>query len=816
MLRRTLLLLFAALSCLASAQNWNWPPPTTKAPVEIRYVVWDGDEAMVAIRRAVKAFEKQYPNIHVKLETVTANYQEKLLAQVAANVAPDVAMMDPGNFQKFAKRGALLPLNPFYKEIPGFDINAYYPEIVKPHSYKGTLYVLPRDIAPITIVYYNKDLFRQAGIPFPKNTVGKDGRWDPKANWTWDFHERPELKEKDFIWVMHHLTKFDQNGKVLQWGYMPAWQGLLNDRMSYSLGASFADNDEDPTKVLVNDKRIVKAQQFAADLALKNHYMPSDVEVSSVLQTNATQLFTQGRVAMFESGIWEVPGLRKDLWDDKKKQMSLDWDIAMSPAYADGTLKTPTGGSGYCILSQTKHPHEAWLLTAWMAGPPGMISMAQEGLAQPAISSLAQREPWIPGPEIKGIMAYPRNRIITHYAVKFVKFGPTSMYWNDVNNVLWQTTNRITNGTSTAEKELAVSETMGQQRLDTLRAEASHLKPFNWWIGVAVGIVLIGSLLAWIYLPERGRRRTPKEKRENRIAYAFLLPWTLGMVLFTAGPMILSLLMSFTDWDIIRPAMNRGWANYHEALYVDQRFWPSIQVTLVYTLFSVPLGLVVALALALLLNVKVKGMPVYRTLYYLPSLASAVASSLIWRAVFRSDGGLLNLILYSGPATALGIPRILAPLAGKEQYVNWLGSENTSLSALILMSMWGAGGGMIILLAGLQGVPQFYYEAATVDGASPWKRFRAITLPMISPALFFSLLTGFIGSLQTFAQALLMTSGGPGNSTYFYIYNLYTQAFMNLRMGYSSALAWILFVIILIFTVVQLRASKWVYYEGAK
>jgi multiple sugar transport system permease protein len=288
------------------------------------------------------------------------------------------------------------------------------------------------------------------------------------------------------------------------------------------------------------------------------------------------------------------------------------------------------------------------------------------------------------------------------------------------------------------------------------------------------------------------------------------------MVLFTAGPMILSLMMSFTDWDIIRPAMYRGVANYTEAFGVDQRFWPSIQVTLLYTLFSVPFGLVVALALALLLNVKVKGMPVYRTLYYLPSLASAVASSLIWKMVFRADGGLLNLVLYSGPATALGIPKMLSPLAGNEHYVNWLGSEKTALSSLILMSMWGAGGGMIILLAGLQGVPQFLYEAATVDGASPWKRFKVITLPMISPALFFSLLTGFIGSLQTFSQALLMTQGGPGNSTYFYIYNLYTQAFMNLRMGYSSALAWILFLIILVFTGVQLKLSKWVYYEGER
>ncbi|HEY0866751.1 MAG TPA: extracellular solute-binding protein, partial [Fimbriimonas sp.] len=775
---RTLLsLLFLLLASLAFAEQ----------PIQLRYVVWDGDEAMVAIRKAVRQFEERYPHIKVKLETVTANYQEKLLAQVAAKVAPDVAMMDPPNFQKFAKRGAILPLNPFFNDIPGFSIDAYYPEIVKPHSYRGQVYVLPRDIAPISVVYYNKELFQKAGIAYPRNTLTPDGKWDPKANWTWDYRVRPELKERDFIWVMQQLTRKDPNtGKVVQWGYLPAWVGLMNDMFAYSQGMTFADDDEEPTKVLIGDPKMIKAQQWVADLALKHKFMPSPTELSSVLQTNARQLFTQGKVAMFQSGIWEVPGLRKDLWDPQRQRMSFDWDIAMAPAYKDGTLVTPTGGSGYSILSQTKHPKEAWLLTAWMAGAPGMIAMAEAGLAQPALSDLAQKEPWIPGPGVKGEMAYPKNRIITHLSVPHVKFGPTAMFWSDVHNVIWQTGGRIFDGTSTAQAELTAGQLRGQKRLDTLRAEQAQLEPFNWWLGGAIGLVLIGILGAWVYLPERGRKLGPKARRENRIAYLFVLPWLLGLILFTAGPMILSFLMSFTEWDIIQSAKFRGLDNYREAGVVDIRFWKSISVTLIYTIFSVPLGLVTALALALLLNVKVKGIPLYRTLYYLPSLASAVAASLIWRAVFRAEGGLLNLMLYSEPATRLGIPNLLKPLAGNQDFVNWLGDEQTALSALIIMSAWGAGGGMIILLAALQGVPQFFYEAATVDGASPWQRFKAITLPMISPAIFFSLLTGFIGSFQSFSQAFLMTGGGPNDSTMFYILNLYNQAFLNLRMGYAS------------------------------
>lgn len=784
--------------------------------VRLRFVVWDGDEAMVAIRRAVRQFEERYPHISVKLETVTANYQEKLLAQVAANVAPDVAMMDPANFQKFAKRGAFLPLNQFFDDIPGFDINAYYPEIVKPHSYRGTLYVLPRDIAPIAVIYYNKDHFREAGIPFPTNTVKPDGTWDPKSNWTWDFQIRPELREKDFLWVARQLTKIDpQTGRNIRWGYMPAWQGILAVMFGGALGARFLDDYEEPSRVTIDDPRWVKAFRWASELSLKERIMPTSTELSSVLQTNARQLFTQGRVSMFQSGIWEVPGLRRDLWDARQGKMSFDWDIAMAPAYKDGTLIFPTGGSGYAILSQTKHPKEAWLLTAWMAGEPGMIAMAEEGLAQPAIRDLALREPWIPGPNTQGLLQFPQNRIITHYAVPFVLFDPTSMYWGDVSGVMWQNHGRIWDGTGTVERELAISQRNAQQRLETLIRE-EKLPKFNWWIGAVVGLGLIGTLAAWIYWPERGRKRTLKERRENRVAYLFAMPWILGLLLFTAGPMVLSLLMSFTDWDIIRSAQFRGFGNYVEAFTVEQRFWPSVVVTTIYTVVSVPLGLVVALSLALLLNVKVKGIAFYRTIFYLPSLASAVAAAIIWRAVFRAEGGLLNGILYSPVGHALGIPKLLEPVATANGMVNWLGSEQTALASLIIMSLWGAGGGMVILLASLQSVPQFYYEAATVDGAGAWKRFRAITVPLISPAIFFSLLTGFIGSFQAFSSAFLVTQGGPNNATMFYILNLYNQAFLNLRMGYGSALAWILFVVILFVTLIQLKASKWVYYEGAK
>ncbi|MFN3729043.1 MAG: extracellular solute-binding protein [Fimbriimonadaceae bacterium] len=783
-----------ALACLA-AVGLAQPKET----VHLRFVVWDGDEGLPVIRRAVRSFEEAHPHIKVKLEGVQRNYQEKLLAQVAANSAPDVAMMDMSNFQRFATRDALLPLNQFFDRVPGFNIEEYYKPLVDAHSYEGTVYVLPRDIAPIGIIYYNKPAFDEAGIPYPDGT------------WTWDFEPRPELREKCFTWVMDQLTKKDARGKTTRWGFSAGWIGWFIDTCVFSLGGRYADDPDHPTKVLYDTEPVRQGYRFVADACLKHGWVPSPMQLSSEIQSTARQLFTQGKVAMFQSGIWDVPAINKELIPGQPGYF--EWDIALAPGFKDGTRGAPTGGSGYCIFKQTKHPEEAWLLTEWMAGRPGMEEMAKVGYAQPGIEAVALSEPWNVGPNTPPEMSTPRNRIATHYAVPYVVFNPRWGHWTEVSNLATSAMDSVWSGATDVDSALTLGNRRAQARLDVLREE-EKLPPMNWWIGGAFGLALAAALVFWVYMPERGQRRTSKQKHENRVAYLFISPWIIGMVAFTLGPMILSLLMSFTDWDIIRPALWRGVKNYTEASTVDPRFWQSLIVTSIYTVVAVPLGLITSLALALLLNVKVKGMPLYRTMYYLPSLASGVATALIWRKVFQPDG-LLNAMLY-GPSGEGLLPGLGAVLnwVSPGQPINWLGNDKTALAALILMSVWGAGGAMVILLAGLQGIPQFYYEAATVDGAGPWTRFKSITVPLLSPALLFCLITGFIGSFQVFTQAFIMTQGGPDGATLFYMLHLYNNAFLSLRMGYASALAWVLFFVILIFTLIQLRLSKFVYYEA--
>lgn len=778
------------------------PDAQTRERVRIRFRVWDGDEAQTALRQAVREFEAAYPWIEVRVEAaVYGQYFEKLLAQFAANTAPDVVMLDPANFQRFARRNALLPLNPFYDQVPGFDINAYYEPIVEAHSFRGELFVLPRDIAPTGLIYYNKRLFDEAGIPYPDGT------------WTWDFEPRPELREQCFTWVMQQLTQVNDRGRVTQYGFAPGWPGVFIEPIMYSLGAQPWDDPEDVTQIRFDQPEVIRAFEWYQDLAFNKRWMPSAAELSSILQSNATLLFIQGRTAMFQSGIWEVPTIRRSLRPGQPD--FFEWDIALFPAYKDGTRRTGTGGSGYGIMSTTDHPFEAWLLTAWMAGEPGMTAMAAAGIAQPAIAALAQQAPWIPGPDAPIEQQYPPSRIVTHLAVPYVEFGPRNELWPEVRGFVGAEEAFIFNNTQTPEQALGRGNQRAQARLDTLLA-TRDLPLFNWPVALTIGLLLVVALFLWVYWPERKIKLTQRQRAESRVAYWFVSPFLIGLVLFTLGPMVLSVLMSFADWDVIMPARFRGLENYQEAFSDDPRFFNALNVTFVYTLVAVPVGIIISLLLALLLNVKVKGMPLFRTLYYLPSLASLVAASLIWRRIFQPEGGLLNTIIYGpeGDWNWLGVASFLSRFAPPGEQINWLGSEQTALSALIIMSLWGAGAGMVILLAGLQGIPEIYYEAAHLDGAKPMQKLWKITVPMLSPALLFVMITGFIGSFQVFTQALVMTEGGPGDATRFYMLHLYQQAFQSLRMGYASALAWLLFLIILVFTLIQLRLSKWVYYEG--
>jgi multiple sugar transport system permease protein len=293
----------------------------------------------------------------------------------------------------------------------------------------------------------------------------------------------------------------------------------------------------------------------------------------------------------------------------------------------------------------------------------------------------------------------------------------------------------------------------------------------------------------------RARRRL----RENVEGWLFTAPWLVGFVLFTAGPMLASAGIALTEWDLIRSPRWVGGANYARLIGDDPAVLHALRVTSAYAVISVPAQIVFGLALALLLNAQIRGQSLYRTIYYLPAVLSGVAVALLWRWIFAADFGLLN--------AALGLVGVDGP--------GWLTDQRWALPALITMSLWHVGAGMVIYLAGLQGIPTDLYEAAQVDGAGWWPRLLHITIPVMTPVLFFQLVIGIIRALQVFTEAYVMTKGGPGDATLFFMLYLYRNAFEYFRMGYASALAWILFVYILLLTALVFRSSRaWVHYEG--
>jgi len=285
--------------------------------------------------------------------------------------------------------------------------------------------------------------------------------------------------------------------------------------------------------------------------------------------------------------------------------------------------------------------------------------------------------------------------------------------------------------------------------------------------------------------------------RRNVTGYIFIAPFILGFLLWFLIPALASIWMTFQDWNMIVPPKFIALDNFKK-IASDKLFWQALKVTTVYTVISVPLSMVLAFLLALLMNTKVRGIAAFRTIYYMPSIVPAVANAVLWAWILNSDFGLLNALLH-----AIGLPKVL-----------WLQEPEWALPALILMSLWGLGGSMVIYLAGLQGIPDAFYEAAEIDGAGAWAKLRHVTLPLMSPVIFFNLVMGIIGTFQIFTAGYLITDGGPQNATLFYVLYLWRNAFEYLDMGYAAALAWVLFFIIIGLTALVFRGiGSRVYYE---
>jgi multiple sugar transport system permease protein len=359
---------------------------------------------------------------------------------------------------------------------------------------------------------------------------------------------------------------------------------------------------------------------------------------------------------------------------------------------------------------------------------------------------------------------------------------------------------------------LASAQTTVQRRLDEILEPLPAETKVNWnpWF-LTYGLA-IAALLGSIPILYRLRRRDQSyHAREVGAAMLFASPWIIGFTIFIGGPIFFSILISFTHYDVLSQAHWVGWDNFGVILH-DKLFYKSLGNT-AFMMLRIPLTMAASLMIAMLLNYAIHGISFYRTACYMPAIVPVVASSLLWMWIFNPSEGIINQVLlwflHTPPLEWFqkGLGYHLSPPL-------WLQDQNWSKPSLIVMSLWSAGAGIIVWLAGLQSIPGQLYEAAAIDGAGAWRRFWNVTVPMLSPYILFNFIVGVIATMQIFNEAFVMTQGGPADSTLFYSYYLFRQAFQYFRMGYASALAWLLFVVVLVLTLLQLWISKkWVYYE---
>lgn len=294
------------------------------------------------------------------------------------------------------------------------------------------------------------------------------------------------------------------------------------------------------------------------------------------------------------------------------------------------------------------------------------------------------------------------------------------------------------------------------------------------------------------------QKPTKMEKQDRKWFFIFIAPWLLGFLILTLIPIIASIFFSFTDWDLFNKANFIGLDNYKKLFFDDPIFKKVLMNTIKYALMSVPITMILSLGMAYLLNFKIKGMRIFRTIFYLPSLVPVVASSLVFMRLLAPDG-LINKFL-----AIFGV-----------QGPSWLLDKNWVLVSFVFIAIWGVGANMVLLLAGMQGIPEELYEAAMLDGANRFKTFRHVTIPQLTPIILFNLIMGVIGALQSFSQVYIMTAGGPDNASNMIVPYLFENGFRYFRMGYASAIAWVLFVIVIILSLVVFKSSSlWVFYEG--
>lgn len=768
----TILLIFWSFADV-TARWWRDLRPG-RGKVTLTILQWGTPDEVAIMQDLVNRFEKDHPNIHV--ERLHANdYDSKLKTMFSGGMAPDLFYLSYENVPEMAGLGLLKNLDPYIQSQKasgqGKWLDDFYPILLDAfrydgtHTGKGPLYGLPKDFTTM-VMYVNTDLFARAGVKVPY-----DG-------WTWDQYQSD----------MKRITALNPpGGGRIYGGVLNTWPAVLRNIVWTYGGEFFGDNFKD-----------VELGQPNAQAALKMIYRTRFVDKSVF---NATGLGRDGGQEFYTGNIGCIGPLGRWMTPRYRGITNFHWDVVPMPHEKQKASAIAT--VAWCVSAQTRHPKESLELLKFLCGPEGQAMAAKLGLAIPSLKSVAHSDAFLsPGQN-------PRHTPIFLEAMKYARLGQNPRD-NAFNRILPEEMDEaIRMGRVSTQTAAARVKTRWLAELASPLVTKKY-PPMPWTLigSIAAAVILAAGVITWWV--SRRRKIGALDRRQEWAGWLFVSPWVLGFVALTLGPMILSLLLALTKWTGLTPLWQAhyvGWDNFIQLFRADPTFGKSLWVTTYYALLAVPIGQAAALAVGLLMNSRVKGIALFRTVYFLPSVVSGVALATLWLWIFNNDYGLLNQIL-----------RPIASLLGTTP-PNWFGQDADiwAVPAFVIMSLWGVGSGMIIYLAGLKSIPQGLYEAATIDGAGPIRRFWNVTLPMLSPLIFYNVVMAIIGSFQVFTQAKVMTNGQPRDSSLFYVLNLYQQAFELHNMGYASAMAWVLFVLVLLLTLLVFRGSKnFVYYEGLK
>ncbi|MBX3096666.1 MAG: extracellular solute-binding protein [Fimbriimonadaceae bacterium] len=761
----------------------------------------------------VREFERRYPQYEVKLLSMGAGEMnpQKLLTSIVGGVPPDVIRQDRFSISDWASRGAFMPLDEFIardrNEPNGVREEDYYDSTWQETIFDGKVYGVPMD-ADDRILYWNRRVFRE------KSDALRKAGLDP---------ERPPRTWSEVLAYSEVLTEKNPDGTLKVAGYVPNYGNTWLYLYAFQMNASFLS--EDGRTCTLYSPEAEEALQFMVDgYKLLGGYDNAKRFTDSFVGAENDPMIND-RVAMKVDGDWILNTMSRYAPD-------LDFGVAPAPVPDDRYYRrgkfanekdqfiTWQGGFSYAIPTGAPNSEGAWQLIKFMSSTEGRMIEAR---AQAAWEVQRGRE-FIP--RIKAtresneqMFAEFRPKMPNYAAalqehIRMSDYGrvrPPTM----VGQLLWDEHVRAIEfacrGDKTPERALRDGQAVVQRELDSYYRfeklpEADLRVPF-----ALAGIALIGLTVAF-WFRVRSMRLGRLARRETLWGFLLISPWILGFIVFTIGPMVASLVFSFTQYNVLSEARWVGLDNY-QLLFGEEKdnVLKAFGNVMYLAGIGVPLGLITGLAIALILNTASRGIRTYRTIYYLPSIVPTIASSVLWAWILSPDSakGLVNNLWTKTLAPWMG----LTPPA-------WLTVADWSKPSLIIMGLWGAGGGMILWLAGLKGIPQSLYEAASIDGANPRRQFWNITMPMLSPILLFNTVMGVITVMQEFDRVYVFrgTSGsaGPSDSLLTPVLHLFVNAFNYFKMGYASALAWIVFAVILILTVLQLKLSKkWVYTESS-